>query len=71
MEFGSLLESIVVKGPAHNDPQMIFAPFEFDDKVLVLLVDFPFQILNNLGGIFTKVDINSFGFGLENAVFIP
>ncbi len=70
MDFGALLETVVLKGPAWDDPESDFSALESDNKALGGLTDFLFQVLEQLSGIGGLLDINPLGFGLENTILV-
>ncbi len=71
MQLGTLLNSIIFEGPSRDDPEIVLAPFEFDDEVVFGLLHSFLQILDQLGRIITEVHIDPFRFCLQYSVFIP
>lgn len=71
MQLGPFLEGVVVEGPAWDNPEVVFAPLEFDDEVILALLHSFLKILDELGGIIAEVDVDPFGFGLQYSILIP
>jgi hypothetical protein len=70
VDFGALLETVVLKGPAWDDAESDFSALESDNKALGGLTDFLFQVLEELSGIGGVLDIDPLGFGLKNTILV-
>ena len=70
MQLCSLFKAIMFEVPVVDNSEMNFSFFEFDDEVFPRLLDSFFEIDEQLGSIFTEVDVYSFRFRLQNSVFV-
>ncbi len=60
----------MLKGPTRNDTESDFSALKSDNKAFGRLTDFFFEVLKQLSGIGSLLDINSLCFGLENTVLV-